>query len=345
MPFPCHAYQVFIASPSDVPEERDAVTAAIHQWNALNATQRSAVLLPIRWETHAAPELGDRPQGIINKRILRDCDLLIAVFGCRIGTPTGRAESGTVEEIEEADKGGKVVLLYFSNKPVPPASIDPAQLANLVDFRGKYARRGLVWEFGDPHGLSDLVSRHLTLTMQRMFAPIRQSKQGSHQAAGPGQSTDGGNTAVPADADSVVGAVSAPDFAPDAPHRTTTGRDRIEPGSGTSTVLYYCPTPFCPMNSPFTTSGRVMFSPRFVGSAPDAELCCRFCGSTMVSCCLSCGRSLDADSCVCPDCGEHYVSTVALDEESSARLGNVPELPKIPGAEGPRPFWSPRRRV
>ena len=59
------------------------------------------MLEPVGWETHSVPELGDRPQAIINRQILRESDLLIAVFWTRIGTATGAHPSGTVEEIEE----------------------------------------------------------------------------------------------------------------------------------------------------------------------------------------------------------------------------------------------------
>ena len=59
------------------------------------------MLLPVGWETHATPAMGDRPQAIINKQILAGCDLLVAVFWTRLGSPTGAAASGTVEEIEE----------------------------------------------------------------------------------------------------------------------------------------------------------------------------------------------------------------------------------------------------
>jgi hypothetical protein len=62
MSFRCESYRVLIASPSDMPEERKAATDAINEWNALHAAAESTVLLPVRWETHAMPETGVRPQ-------------------------------------------------------------------------------------------------------------------------------------------------------------------------------------------------------------------------------------------------------------------------------------------
>jgi hypothetical protein len=49
---------VLIASPSDVEEEREIAVRVIQEWNDLHSYNRRIVLLPVRWETHAAPEYG-----------------------------------------------------------------------------------------------------------------------------------------------------------------------------------------------------------------------------------------------------------------------------------------------
>ena len=58
--------------------------------------------------THSRPQMGDRPQELINKQLVGHCDLLIGSFWTRLGTPTGRAESGTAEidllgELQQAE--------------------------------------------------------------------------------------------------------------------------------------------------------------------------------------------------------------------------------------------------
>ena len=70
MPYQATVYRVFIASPSDVTDEREIVTKVIDDWNAINSVKNSIVLLPIRWETHSYPQTGLHPQKIINKQIL-----------------------------------------------------------------------------------------------------------------------------------------------------------------------------------------------------------------------------------------------------------------------------------
>ena len=135
MSYSAVVYKVMIASPSDVSAERSIVREVLSEWNVVNADVRRQVLLPIGWETHTVPEMGDRPQALINKQILHDCDLLVGVFWTRIGTATGEYASGTVEEIEEHIKAGRPTMLYFSSAPILPDSVDHDQYRRLKEFR------------------------------------------------------------------------------------------------------------------------------------------------------------------------------------------------------------------
>ena len=51
MPSKADIYRVLIASPSDLPEEREIATRAVHEWNDQHAVAESVVLLPVKWET------------------------------------------------------------------------------------------------------------------------------------------------------------------------------------------------------------------------------------------------------------------------------------------------------
>ena len=88
---------IAIASPGDLHSERDAILRVITNWNDKN---RQATLTAKMWE-FAAPELGAHPQDILNKRIIQESDLLLAMFWSKLGTPTPTAPSGTVQEIRE----------------------------------------------------------------------------------------------------------------------------------------------------------------------------------------------------------------------------------------------------
>ncbi|MEB5934964.1 DUF4062 domain-containing protein [Pseudomonas mosselii] len=151
MSYQATAFNVMIASPGDVASERAIIRDVIYEWNAVHSTSRKVVLLPIGWETHSSPEMGEPAQAIINKQILNKCDLLVGVFWTRIGTPTEHHLSGTVEEIEEHIAAGKPTMLYFSKQPVAMDTVDLDQIQRLKQFRDSCQNRGLYQGY-DSHG-------------------------------------------------------------------------------------------------------------------------------------------------------------------------------------------------
>jgi hypothetical protein len=80
VPFTSRIYNVFIASPSDLEEEREIATKAIHEWNDQNSARESVVFLPVKFETHVPPTVPPDIQVPIN-RLVRKCDVLIGIFG------------------------------------------------------------------------------------------------------------------------------------------------------------------------------------------------------------------------------------------------------------------------
>jgi len=168
MSYSAVVYKILIASPSDVVAERKAIFEVINSWNATNSEDFGVILMPVMWETHSTPELGDRPQAIINKQLVTSCDFLIGVFWTRIGSPTGVADSGTVEEIEQIKKAGKPVLLYFSSAPVIPDSIDQKQYELLTQFRSKCQKEGLIEKYESIPELREKLFRHITNTIRKI---------------------------------------------------------------------------------------------------------------------------------------------------------------------------------
>ena len=170
---------VLIASPSDVSEEREIVTSAVHAWNAAHYLNTGIMLNPIRWETHSFPASGDRPQAIVNRQIVDKGDFLIGVFGNRLGTPTGEAPSGTIEEIERFRKAGKHVALYFSTADVP-RDADRDQLKALEDYQRERQEDTLYSTFGSSDELRQRVSQHLP----HIVAEVHDNLRSSHQLEG-----------------------------------------------------------------------------------------------------------------------------------------------------------------
>jgi hypothetical protein len=181
MAFMASVLNVMIASPSDVTQERLAIRDVIAEWNTIHARDRKTVLMSVGWETHSVPDMGDRPQAIINKQLSKDADLLIAVFWARIGSPTGVSQSGTIEEIEEHLKAGKPAMIYFSSVPVNPDRIDEDQYKALRKFKQSIKDRGLFEEYDSPAEFRAKFSRQLAQKIITSF-PTRDSVMGAGDA-------------------------------------------------------------------------------------------------------------------------------------------------------------------
>jgi len=152
---------VLISSPSDVPDARDAIQQEISQWNMTNSRRRGVSAVAVRWETHAVPEMGDHPQQILNRQLVDQCDLLVAVFGTRLGTPTPNGRSGTAEEIERFIASRKPVLLYRVTGRERPDT-DQAQLRALEEFLVSLRQRGLLAECDGIERLRADFRRHVS---------------------------------------------------------------------------------------------------------------------------------------------------------------------------------------
>src|SRR5690349_17827035 len=137
MTFDARVFQIFIASPGDVGDERQIIADVIYEWNYVNAHDRDVVLLPLRWETHASPDMRAGPQAIINRQVVDHCDMAVGVFWTRLGTPTPDAESGTAEEIARVGQAGKPVMLYFSKAKVDLDSVNLEEYARLRQFKSR----------------------------------------------------------------------------------------------------------------------------------------------------------------------------------------------------------------
>jgi hypothetical protein len=174
MPQLATIYRIFVASPSDCVQERKLVPEVIHSWNAAHSLHNAAILEPVLWEKHSRPEFGDRPQAIINKQLVENCDILIGTFWTRLGTATGAAVSGTAEEIEEFRRSGKRVLLYFSSAPLPPENLQIDQYRALTEYKATLGDKGLYFQYDSVSNLRELLQRHLAVTMAEIHksAPI-----------------------------------------------------------------------------------------------------------------------------------------------------------------------------
>jgi hypothetical protein len=161
--------RVFIASPGDVYEERDEACRVVHNWNAAHSMSRSILVEPVRVETHSQAVQGGHPQDLINGQLLDRCDLLVAILWSRLGTPTAKDLSGTVQEIREfaAEKGADRVLLFFCDRAIPNAA-DLDQVKAVRDFKESVKQEGLYIQYTQVSDFAEQFRHQLDMALNRL---------------------------------------------------------------------------------------------------------------------------------------------------------------------------------
>ncbi|NQU45304.1 hypothetical protein HQ520_18635 [bacterium] len=193
---------VFVASPSDLDDERNRLKEVIDRLNLTWARQLGVRLDLIRWETHTYPSIGDDPQAAINEQIPEDYDLFIGMMWYRFGTPTLRAGSGTLEEFQRAkdrfDRNPSEVhlMMYFKDAPapVPPSRLDPKQIASMLEFRSDLEGQGVLYgSFTSLKDFENLVTLHLTRYVQAHLPKQTLASRGEGNAEPPSKSNETAN--------------------------------------------------------------------------------------------------------------------------------------------------------
>lgn len=171
MSFDAKVFKILIASPGDVENERQMIPEVIAKWNNAHAEHEKCILLPVKWETSAAPSMGDRPQALINEQLVQSCDMVIGVFWTRLGSPTGASSSGTAEEIEWFISNKKPAMIYFSSQPLPQ-STDLKQFEALQSFKKKLQATGLVGSYQNIDDLREQLRDQISHHIRNLIAPI-----------------------------------------------------------------------------------------------------------------------------------------------------------------------------
>ncbi|UCF91080.1 MAG: hypothetical protein JSW39_22805 [Desulfobacterales bacterium] len=162
---------VFLASPSDVPTERRYVEQVVDQLNRTVANEKGVVLQVIRWENDAFPGYGMDAQALINEQIaaMVKYALFVGIMWNRLGAPTPRAESGTVEEFERAvqarAQGGQPQIWFYFRQAA--AKFDTAeqldQRRKVLAFKERVQTNGLPWTYKSPSEFRDKFRNQMVL--------------------------------------------------------------------------------------------------------------------------------------------------------------------------------------
>ena len=161
---------VLLASPGDIRAERKAVREAAESINRVSGEDQGFHLVVKGWETHTRPAAG-RAQGTINDQI-GPTDIFLGIMWHRLGTPTGKAASGTVEEYERARrrhvrsraKRKPSVMFYFrQGLPRNGAGFDPDQYKAVQAFKKRVFKNNLAHEYSGPKAFAALIRDHLAI--------------------------------------------------------------------------------------------------------------------------------------------------------------------------------------
>jgi tetratricopeptide (TPR) repeat protein len=203
-------YKVFIAAPSDVAPEKDVIREAVARWNDTHGERMRVVFFSQMWETHATPELRDTAQAVLNDQLVDRCDLLVATFWTRLGTPTKSAASGTAEEIERVRVAGKPVMVYFKRASVDPETHDPVEYGRVQQYKLDLQQRGLLAEYHSKEELSERLQRDLAHQAEKLIG----ARVGEPAAVTPETGNDSAITPADAKEPATLSPPNAPDETP-----------------------------------------------------------------------------------------------------------------------------------
>ena len=181
MTYTATVYRIMFGSPSDIKEEIQVAFQVLNHWNSLHSEQSKIVLLPLHWSISSYPAMGKHPQKILDEQVVEKSDLLICIFGTRLGSPTDTEISGTVEEIKEHRKSGKDVMIFFKQSVDDLSSVDPQQLQYIKDFKESIKNDVLWCDFINAsdfeNKLSDALQRYVS---EHWFEKAIPTNDGNH---------------------------------------------------------------------------------------------------------------------------------------------------------------------
>lgn len=162
------ARRLLVSCPGDIPTtDLHVVQKTINRWNGIYGEKFGTAIIPISWGTHAAAEFGNAPQELLNSQIVDQCDICLALFANRLGTPTALAESGTAEEIMRLSEAGRYVGVLRSRREVSNIGIDTDQLKSLEQYLKSIRSKALILDYADDADLIRNVDNILVAAVSR----------------------------------------------------------------------------------------------------------------------------------------------------------------------------------
>lgn len=162
MPKALTRYTVLLSAPGDAAHECEVADKELQKINRTHSSETGIEFYPTDWRRDSRADSGDEPQKLLNRQIVDDADIILAIFKERFGTPTSQYGSGTEEEIMLGIEMGKTVLVYFwepDNGFVPK---DAGQFAKIAELKKRLQDKTVYKTFVDDAKLERLISHDFT---------------------------------------------------------------------------------------------------------------------------------------------------------------------------------------
>lgn len=162
MPKSVTQYSLLISCPGDIKEEITSVEECVKQFNTLYSDALGIEIVTKHWRKNSFAQSGGKPQALLNKQFVNDCDAAVAILWTRFGTPTDEYGSGTEEEVEIMLSSEKQVFMYFSDKPLSPSQLNSDEYKKVQAFKERYKDRGLYFTYTSSEDFKALFFAHLS---------------------------------------------------------------------------------------------------------------------------------------------------------------------------------------
>lgn len=159
---------ILLSSPTNMSQERKAVDKIINGFNTIWRDFFNTNLKLITWENDSYPGVGDDGQQVINEQLGSNYDIYIGIIGNKIGSPTKRYNSGTIEEFNLAynryklNKNIPKILFYFKKTNFT--------ISDIENFQTELKSKGvLFWTFDGIENFIMLLNIHISKVFQEII--------------------------------------------------------------------------------------------------------------------------------------------------------------------------------
>ncbi|HJG37739.1 hypothetical protein [Enorma phocaeensis] len=180
MPVTLQSFAVLLSRPGDANGDAEVAAGAIEAVNRQHSRSTGIHFHLLDWKKDSYADSGAEPQQLLNRQIVDDADIVLAIFRERMGTPTQRFDSGTEEEIVLALEAHKPVHIYFWQPPQDYEPADASQYERIESFKARIADRVMYVTYATEQELRDRVTHDFTKRMYELEdeKPVRKPALG-----------------------------------------------------------------------------------------------------------------------------------------------------------------------